>query len=510
MANLLAAIAQADRHTRDFTYQGLRDALVEIAACCPVYRTYVTPDRITDDDKGYIHWAVALAKKRSPANSVQIFDFIEDLITFRHHARYGDNVQHQIERFIVHLQQYTAPVMAKGLEDTAAYIYNRLMSLNEVGSMPTTFGVHVNAFHHANRQRFAHWPHGMVSSSTHDSKRSEDVRARISVISELPDQWRHHVGRWSRINRRKKSLVNDRPAPSRNDEYLLYQILLGAWPLQPLNAEQLDLFRDRIEAYMLKAVREAKVHTSWINPNEEYEEAVRRFVRALLRNTGRNAFLADFLPFKARVARFGLLSSLSQTLLKLTVPGIPDIYQGNELWTFHLVDPDNRQAVDFNERVTALESLKHRIRNGDDLCRLARELLDRIEDGQAKLYTTLQALAARREYPQLFNEGEYIGLPTFGSRAGNLCAFARRFEEHEIVVVAARWFARLLGDDTLPGTAAWEDTWIEMTGAGGPRTYRNLLTDERVASIATQDGFALRAAEVMRNFTIALLLEERA
>lgn len=508
LTNLLDRIAQADRHSRDFTHQGLRNALAEVVACFPVYRTYNTPPHLGEEDRRYIQWALVLAKKRNPANDVLIFDFIEKLLTGESYSQYGPDMQRNIFHFTLRFQQYTAPVMAKGSEDTAFYIYSRLVSLNEVGSMPGTFNTSVNAFHQANKLRLTNLPYAMVCTSTHDSKRSEDVRMRINVISELPDLWRRHVGRWNRVNRRKKSLVNDELAPSRNDEYLLYQTLLGTYPLGLSDGDDLTQFRERIEAYMLKAVREAKVHTSWINPNSEYERAVQHFVSTILDNTRNNAFLADFVDFQRRLARFGLLNSLSQTMLKMTMPGIPDIYQGNEQWVFHLVDPDNRRSVDFERYERSMHTLTVRIESGDPLAGLARDLIENIEDGAAKLYLIKQTLALRNHDPQLFNNGEYMPLATEGTKADNLCAFMRRFQGRAVIVVATRWFAGLLGDnESSPlNSVMWGDTVIVIPDTNVPAAWRNVLTNEQVEVVERDDRLFLSAAELLQSFTVAVLV----
>ena len=350
LANLLDGIAQTSRQTRDFTLNGLRAALTEVVACFPVYRTYVRPDHVTRDDQRFVQWAVAQAKKRSPAASTTVFDFIQGLLLLEHLEVYPPDDRRRVIHFVMRFQQYTSPVMAKAMEDTAFYVYNCLVSLNDVGGDPRSFGVSPAAFHRANRERAEHRPNAIITTSTHDSKRSEDIRARINVLSELPDEWRRHLGRWGRLNRSKKRTMDKLRVPVRNDEYLLYQTLLGAWPLEDLDERALATFRERIESYMLKAIREAKEHTSWINPSPEYEEAMLSFVRALLREPEKNAFLTDFLPFQRHVARFGLFNALSQSILKLASPGVPQTYQGNELWTFSLVDPDNRRAVDYGQR----------------------------------------------------------------------------------------------------------------------------------------------------------------
>ncbi len=509
LANLLSGIARADRHTRDFTHHGLRDALAEVVACFPVYRTYVRAGRVTEHDRRHIEWAIARAKKRTPANNIRITDFIGDLLLLTHHAEYGANMQHNIVEFILRFQQYTAPVMAKGLEDTSFYVYNRLVSLNDVGFNPDTFGISSHTFHQQNSLRRAEWPHAMVNTSTHDSKRGEDVRARINVISEVPDAWRRQVARWSRLNRGRKRPVDDVPAPSHNDEYLFYQTLMGTWPLTAPDESALSAYRERIEAYMLKAAREAKVHTSWINPGEAYEMALRHFVRNALGDLAHNTFLAEFSAFQQPLARCGLLQSLSQTLLKLTMPGVPDIYQGNDLWCFDLVDPDNRHSVDYAQRMAALQSLMQTSDDGlrTDLC---RELMTQLEDGRAKLYLTWQALAVRNRFPQLFRDGDYIALDTDGTRAEHLVAFARRSGDVEVIVVAVRWFSRLpvAGRDMPPGTGCWADTSVGLPPGSSVASWRNVLTNEPAMAFLRGDELILATADLLRHFPLALLVRE--
>jgi (1->4)-alpha-D-glucan 1-alpha-D-glucosylmutase len=510
LANLASSIAQTDRYTRDFTNQGLRAALAEIVACFPVYRTYITRRQISEADRRHVHWAIAQAKKRSMAADIQIYDFIETLLLPDRLTGYSSRIRRQIVQFALRFQQYTAPVMAKGMEDTAFYAYNRLVSLNDVGFDPRTFGVSTGAFHHANRERLDKWPQSMVTTSTHDSKRAGDIRARIDVLSEMPDEWRRHLARWSRINRHRKHLVDAARAPSRNDEYLLYQTLLGAWPVTSLDTAGVAAFRERVSACMLKAARESKIHTSWINPNREYEAAMQAFVAALLDDTGHNAFLADFVPFQQHVLRYGLLNSLSQTLLELTVPGIPDIYQGNELWAFNLVDPDNRRPVDYEHRQTQLQALVTTSRNEAALPGFLHDILDRIEDGRARLYLVWRTLGLRRRYPGVFLEGEYLDLEATGPRAGHLCSFARRLEDRLVVVVATRWFARLegLSDRFTPGSPVWEDTWIRCPCSFRAGGFRNILSRESVRVYRHGDGARIRAEDLFRCFPVALLTKD--
>ena len=343
------------RRSHDFTINGLRDALSEVVAFFPVYRTYITPGNVSETDRRHVEWAVARARKHSAAADKGVFDFLRDVLLLESDG--PDEYRTSVAAFVMKFQQYTGPVMAKGMEDTALYRYNRLTSLNEVGGEPERFGTTIPAFHHLNGERAKHWPHAMLATSTHDTKRGEDVRARINVLSEIPDEWRGKLARWGRMNRSRRREVDGAQAPSRNDEYLLYQTLLGAWPLDEGDAGT-EEFRGRIKAYMEKAMREARTHTSWTNVNEEYEQAVADFVDTLLAPAENDLFLDDFLPFQRKLSRLGALNSLSQTFIKLTAPGVPDIYQGNELWDLSLVDPDNRRPVDYELRRRLLSELK--------------------------------------------------------------------------------------------------------------------------------------------------------
>jgi (1->4)-alpha-D-glucan 1-alpha-D-glucosylmutase len=347
LSNLLSKIALANRYTCDFTLNSLRSALAEIIANFPVYRTYVNAHNVSEEDRRYVNQAIRAAKKRSNAADLSIFDFITRILLVDVNGTGAGWYKQAVLRFAMKFQQVTAAVMAKGLEDTAFYRYNRLISLNEVGGNPGRFGFSVEEFHRANQERLSDWPDSMLASSTHDSKRSEDVRARINVLSELPVLWRLHLRRWRDWNRAKKRMLDENPAPTRNDEYLLYQTLVGAWPTEALDDDGWNKFVDRIQQYMLKAAREAKEQTSWANTNPDYESALSEFVSVILERSPKNRFLPNLEEFANRISRIGLFNSLSQTLLKMTSPGIPDTYQGNELLHFTLVDPDNRQPVDY-------------------------------------------------------------------------------------------------------------------------------------------------------------------
>lgn len=503
LANLLGRIAESDRRTRDFTPSSMRSALTEIVACFPVYRTYVRPGQLGDDDRRYIEWAVAQAKKRGLAADTSIFDFIAGLLLLEHVPARASRDAMRV-RFAMKFQQYTAPVMVKAMEDTAFYLYIPLLSLNEVGGDPRLFGISVAAFHHANGERLQRRPHAMNASSTHDSKLSEDVRARLNVLSELPDEWRRLVQRWHRLNRRQKRQVNGVPAPGRHDEYLLYQVLLGSWPLEEGGQPG---FCERITAYMRKAVREAKLHSSWINPDPDYEQAVEHFIRQLLDEGRAPAFLDGFAPFQRRVAFWGMLNSLAQALLRFMAPGVPDLYQGNEVWNFRLVDPDNRQPVDFARCRHMLQQLQRQFA-GDRLhTEGLRTLLAGWTDGRAKLYLSWRALQLRTARPALFESGEYLPLAAEGGAAAHVCAFARRHQHALALAVAPRLVATLMGErQALPlGAGVWSDTRIEVP-ADVP--YRDVLSGRVLQPRQHEGRPVLALADLLAHFPVALLQGE--
>ncbi|MGH8606435.1 MAG: malto-oligosyltrehalose synthase [Gammaproteobacteria bacterium] len=502
LAHRLERIANTDWYTRDFTLNQLRRALAEVVACLPVYRTYVSDRQVAPTDRHYVEWAVARAKKKSGDADSRIFDFIRDVLMREAFKDKTPALQEAVTRFAMQVPQLSAPVMAKGWEDTALYRYHRLLSLNEVGGDPRRFCVSLNAFHSANLERVKRWPHAMLATSTHDSKRAEDVRARINAISELSGEWREQVRRWSRLNRSRRGSLNGQRVPSKNDEYAIYQTLLGAWPLGAMDEETYAGFCQRIEGYLIKAAREAKEQTSWRNPNADYEERLLSFARAVLERSEKNLFLEHFLPFQKKVARLGLLNSLSQTLLKLTAPGVPDIYQGNETWDFSLVDPDNRRAVNYVQR----RALLHEIRASaaqPERARNVRALVESMEDGRVKLYLTWRTLSLRQEYADLFRDGDYLPLNTAGSKAEHVCAFSRQLGEQAAIVLAPRWYAGLLQtSEALPvGSSIWHDTRVELSEPLAAGRYRNVLTGEMVSV----ESAALLLGDVLTQFPVALL-----
>ena len=481
--------------SHDFSIETLREALSELVAHFPVYRTYIRTGHICDADRRHLDLAVQEAKEKSTGGDPRVFDFISDVVLRQGHEEI------EADAFTSKFQQYTGPVMAKGMEDAALYIYNRLISLNEVGGEPEIFGVSVPEFHRLNVERLERWSYSMLSTSTHDTKRSEDVRARINVLSEIPGEWNERLITWSKLNDPFRREVDGSMAPGRNDEYLLYQTLLGAWPPGEPDGEEMEAFRKRVKEYMEKAMREAQVRTSWTDANEKYEDAVAGFVDALLSES--NPFLHEFLPFQRRVARIGALNSLSQSLIKLTAPGVPDLYQGNEIWDFSLVDPDNRRPVDFELRKRLLAHLSEF--DPSDV----RTLLDEgaWQDGRPKLYLIWKALRMRRESPELFNDGGYVALQTSGERGEHLVAFARRHGNEVAITVAPRRLAKMMDVEgpLIPTPEAWEDTSILLPAELAGLTYSNVLIGERVVSEERNGKVLLSVGHLLRNFPVALL-----
>jgi (1->4)-alpha-D-glucan 1-alpha-D-glucosylmutase len=507
LGHALDRLSERDRHSRDFTLNSLTDALREVIAYFPVYRTYIdgrNPE-VSLQDRACVEVAVAFAKRRNPAINVSVFDFVRDTLLLRYPANADATYRRDQLAFVQKFQQLTSPVTAKGVEDTAFYRYHPLVSLNEVGGEPDRFGVPVEEFHRQCLARQEKWPAGLNASSTHDTKRSEDVRARINALSEMPRVWRQAVSRWHRWNRRHFTEVDGGPAPKRNDEYLLYQTLVGAWPLGSAGPDEMAALTVRIQQYMLKATKEAKLNTSWVNPNEAYDEALKSFVAGVLMPGSGNRFLTDFVVFHANVARLGLVNSLAQTLLKIAAPGVPDFFQGTEVWDFSLVDPDNRRPVDFSAREALLASLRERIAMGD-LAALARELVARWEDGRIKLYAIHRALHCRRGSPALFQAGDYVPLQTGGSLADRLVAFARRRDTGVVLAVVPRLIASVTdGGARLPlGRAVWQDTWVEVPRDFPDAAYTNVFTGA-TSMAPLEDGRRIRIGELLAEFPIALL-----
>jgi (1->4)-alpha-D-glucan 1-alpha-D-glucosylmutase len=553
LAYELERIGEHNRHYRDFTLGGLRTALREVIGCLGIYRTYIDAHQgtVSERDRRFMNTAVRAAKRRHPLLDDSLFDYIQDTVLLRNMESFPEEDRPRVAQWVMKFQQITGPVMAKGVEDTAFYRYNRLVSLNEVGDHPGEFGTSIKQFHQDNQRRARLWPHSMLATSTHDNKRSEDVRARINLLSEMPDLWQKSLRQWNRLNESHKTPLEGAEiseAPDTNDEYLFYQILLGAWPiaqnrqtpedqvasqtqeqtpwgdlLQPGDTPEYHQFRQRIVDYMLKAAKEAKVYTSWSNANQEYEDALQRFVEKTLHPIKRNRFLTNFAPFARRVAYFGQFNALGQTLLKLTAPGVPDIYQGNELWDFSLVDPDNRREVDYGLRRTYLKQLATKEkRKGAKKVQLAQELVEQSSDGRIKLYVTSRTLAFRRQHEALFANGAYIPIETSGKHTAHLCAYLRRAAAQassgtlenapieQVIVVVPRLVATLTAQAQHPPTGAelWGETWLHLPAGDANHSYRNLYTGESLAVVEKEGQKVLAIGEVLANFPVALLTPE--
>lgn len=502
LSQYLNRISEKDMHTRDFTLYSLTSVIREVISCFPVYRTYINSFSVNDNDRKYIELAVSKARRKNPAVSESVFVFLRNVLLLNFPEYFKDNDKKEWLDFVMRFQQITGPVMAKGVEDTSFYVYNRLTSLNEVGGDPERFGLSVEAFHGQNIERNKCWPNSMTATSTHDSKRSEDVRARINVLSEVPDEWKANLARWSRINKKKKHIIEGQSVPDRNEEYLFYQTLIGVWPFKQINEPEYETFRGRIKDYMIKALREAKVNTSWINPNAEYEDAVAAFIEKTMSYGSANQFLKDFLSFREKISYYGIYNSLSQTLLKITCHGVPDFYQGSELWDFSLVDPDNRRPVDYSLRSWLFFEMKER--ESSDINRLLEDLLLTKEDGRMKMFLTYRALVERQKHRELFEHGTYTPLETEGKFKDNIIAFAREFQNSWAVIIVPRLLTHVVEKNEHPlGESVWDNTSVILPQIA-PSVWRDVITG---AIINGQEKLSI--GEVLKYFPCALLINRQ-
>jgi (1->4)-alpha-D-glucan 1-alpha-D-glucosylmutase len=493
LAHQLKDISSRDRYGSDITLYGLKRALVEVMASFPVYRTYLSREDSREADRACINKAVEKAREKQPGLKYEL-DFVERFLLTPWRDDLSQEERNERLAFVMRFQQFTGPLMAKGFEDTALYVYNRLLSLNDVGGSPEVFGISSDRYHDFNAGRMNHWPHSLSTTSTHDTKRGEDVRARLNVLSELPREWEERLKTWSRINRKRKRRVGGLEVPDRNDEYFLYQTLIGAFPFgRELHPE----FGDRMKTYILKAVREAKVHTAWLKPDAGYESAYLSFLDEILRPG--NPFLGSFIPFLTKVAHFGIFNSLSQTLIKMTSPGVPDFYQGSELWDLNLVDPDNRRPVDFAKREACLAEIKTRMKT--DILDLISELLSTREDGRIKLFLIQRVLTARKEKSDLFREGVYVPLEPAGSFKEQVIAYARHKKDQWAVTVAPRFLTALVGEGEDPlGMERWKDTRLVLPEEV-PERWIDAVTGKEI-----RGGKELPAGEILAFFPAALLM----
>ena len=498
LAHLMKRISSRHRYGSDITLYGLRRALVEVMALFPVYRTYVCHDLFGERDRLYIKEAVERAKRTNPG-LVNELEFIEQFLLLRFGEYVSEEERKECIDFIMRFQQFTGPLMAKGFEDTTLYVYNRLISLNEVGGSPDKFGISLEEFHEFNQRRLKDWPHSLNATSTHDTKRGEDIRARINVISEIPGEWRERIRRWNKLNSRKKRSIGGKNVPDLNDEYFLYQTLIGAFPFKD---EEYSEFVERIKNYMIKAIREAKVHTAWLKPDNEYEEAFLSFIQEILDPGENNRFLKDFIPFQKRIAHYGIFNSLSQTLIKLTSPGVPDFYQGTELWDLNLVDPDNRRPVDFNIRQRFLSEIK--VREKENLGGLIEELVETREDGRIKLFLIYRVLRLRNAKRSLFENGDYLPLEITGRYKDNIITFARRRKEDWAIVVAPRFLTSVIKENEYPlGRDVWLDTSI-CVPEEAPLLWKDVFSDMTVEF----KGRVL-VGDILRFFPVGLIVGKK-
>lgn len=494
LALFIKKASSGSRYGTDITLYGLKRALVEILALFPVYRTYLSEDDFRQADKENIINVIQRAKFISPGLFYE-FNFIEKFLLLETEHVYHEAGREKLLEFVMRFQQVSGPLMAKGVEDTIFYVYNRLLSLNEVGGSPGKFGGFAREFHNYNKQKAKLWPHSLNALNTHDTKRSDDIRARLNVLSEMPNLWEQNIKQWHKINKAHKSLVNGSVAPDKNDEYFLYQTLLGALPF---DGGDYGSFLVRMEGYLVKAVREAKVHTAWIKPDLVYEKSYLDFMKKILDFTNPGAFLEEFIPFQRKVAYFGMFNSLAQTLLKITAPGVPDFYQGSELWNLNLVDPDNRREVDFSNRMRALENMK--AKEKENILGLIQELMEFKEDGRIKLFLIYRALQTRTEHGELFRSGSYQGLETGGKYKENIVAFARRFDDKWAIIVIPRFLSLFVKVGESPLGKVWDDTYISLPSDSN-FNFVNSITGEDISGNKT-----LLLSSIMKSFPAALLI----
>jgi len=496
----LAEHAAEDRYARELDTLALTQALIETTACLPVYRTYIQSLDVPEAAQESLTHAIRDARARAPALAQECFDFVSDVLLLipRDHVR--PEQREARLGFVAHWQQFTGSIMAKGLEDTALYVYFPLASLNEVGGDPRIQKADPLAFHQFIAARNEEWPYSMNATTTHDTKRSEDTRARIAVLSEMPGAWELKLTEWSRTNQKYLRRHNSRSIPDRNEEYFFYQTLIGAWPLAE---DEWPSFTRRIQEYLLKASREAEVHTRWIRPNPAHESALRDFVADVLDREHNGEFFSSFERFQEKTALYGMLNGLGQTLLRIACPGVPDCYQGSELWDLRLVDPDNRGPIDFTKRAGLLNRVLESANSG--CTQSIEELLINWRDARAKLHVLMTGLGARRQKPELFLEGDYRPLEITGNNKDRVIAFARIHESDWAIAVVVRCLASLdapvLGDER---RRFWEGTTLRLP-EHSPADWLNLLARKDSASISSDRG-GLSLGDVFAGFPVALLL----
>jgi (1->4)-alpha-D-glucan 1-alpha-D-glucosylmutase len=493
----LAELASKDRYARNISWSHLHDALTETTACMPVYRTYIRSLDVPPQTREVIVRALSAAQTRRPQLAWTCLEFLRDVLTLANPPHIVPGQLEERLAFVMRWQQFTGPIAAKGFEDTALYAYYPLSSLNEVGGDPEPARAVSRAeFYEYLGERHRRWPLALNATTTHDTKRSEDLRARVSVLSEIPDEWNFKLLEWSKLNTRHKSSLNGHYAPDANEEYLIYQTLLGIWPVE---TEDSTSITKRLQRYMTKALREATIHTRWAKPNEAHEQAVSRFVQLLLAGESSAKFLADFTIFQRKIAWCGMIYGLAQLLLKIASPGTPDFYQGSELWDLRLVDPDNREPVDFRNRCEFLKALAEPT---PDNC---FHLLRHWPDGQVKMHVAQQALQYRLLHPELFTHGGFSPVRTLGVREEHVIPILRHDNSDQVMVIVPRWIAQTYtAQEAPPSKQFWGETSLVLSPPA-PASWINVLTGERVQTRVSGESPTLAVAEVLQSFPVALL-----
>ena len=492
----LAELAAVDRYARELNREQLIDALIEVTACLSIYRTYVRNMDLPAHATKYIEEALTAARSRAPNVSSACFDFVREVLLLLNLPHVLVDQREGRLVFVMRWQQFTGPIVAKGLEDTALYVYHPLLSLNEVGGNPCpSHAASLEDFYAFLENRRQNWPGSLDATSTHDTKRSEDVRARLNALSEMPSEWKDHLDLWAKQNAQHKEQVNGEAVPDRNEEYFLYQTLLGAWPL---DQESCATLLKRVQDHLIKATREAMVHTRWTRPNQPHEDALLKFVARILSKEDNCEFLQDFHQFQKKIAYFGMLNGLSQTLLKIASPGVPDFYQGSELWDLRLVDPDNRGPIDFDKRAAALQGIAN-AENGDSSQAL-RDLVEHWYDGRIKLFLIWKAIRFRRDHADLFHDGEFIPLQSAGACSRNVTAFLRRQGSSWVLAAIPRWLSQVPTKGK--GEFNWEDTRLTLPSES-PSQWNNILTPNQVASKNEAGEQHLMVDDLFQEFPVA-------
>ena len=497
LGHQLSLLADKDRYARDLSRTDLMQALFETTAHVSVYRTYIRNLEVAREDAKIIEHAIEEARARKFYLQPAHFEFVRDVLLVKNRPHLLPDQREARLNFVMRWQQFTGPLMAKAVEDTLLYVYNPLISLNEVGGEPRPSVAVSERFSAFIADRRKHWPNSMNATTTHDTKRAEDVRARINVLSEIPGEWQERLERWAKFNARHRTQLNGQPVPDRNEEIFLYQTLLGMWTTDGQGDASLV---ERLQAYAIKATREAMVHTRWTLPNTAHENALKKFAASILKPGASNPFLRDFVAFQKRLAYSGMINGLSQVLLKIISPGIPDFYQGSELWDLRLVDPDNRQPVDFAKRSSLLAALKEQSQPSTSF---AGQLTGQWQDGQIKLFAIWKALNFRREQPDLFSKGDFLQLEVTGPNAEHVLAILRRHKRDWALFVAPRWLARAKETPTSPDpNSFWNETRIRLPDAA-PQSWENIFIGENLSMTSTQGS--LTVGEMFLHFPVALL-----